>query len=319
MIGIDARRNQPESLIPGVIILAAILLMPVFFPAMAWLHCLIPLPVLFLLITLGQRQGNKIIKGAIIVAGLSAVISGHLPGLLISCSMLPLGFYLAHAMADKDNFIKTGTAGIFVLLASWGLLAIFYGVIFHLNPYVETLKALDQAISATYSSYQEASGLSPQTLADLKQAFMMMRQYVPVVMPSIFIMSSIFAVWINLAAGNALLRKKNVELAPWPEFNQWRLPEQLVWLVIVSGGGILLPTSLLQHISLNVFLVMGTVYFFQGLAVLVNFFVRWSVPRPFRIAIYAFILIQVYGFIFLAIAGLADVWIDFRKERPKTP
>ena len=316
MTGIDGRPEQPDRFIPGIIILAAFLLLPVLIPVFAWLHTLIPLPVLFFSITLGRRQGQNIAKVALVVAGIIAVVSGHLPGLLISCSMLPLGFCLGHDMAAKKSFLRTAANGIGVLLASWALLAIVYGMIFHLNPYAETIKALDLAISATYDSYREASGLSAETLADLKQAFILMRQYVPVVMPSVFIMSSIFAVWINMAAGNALLRKQNAGLAPWPDFNQWRLPEHLVWLVIAAGLGMLLPVSPVQHIGLNVLLVLGTVYFFQGLAVLVSLFGRWAVPRPFRIVIYAFILIQVYGFIFLAIAGLADVWIDFRKERP---
>lgn len=317
MTGIDGRQNQPDKLITGIIIVTAFLLLPVFIPALAWLHTLVPLPVLFYMTSFGRITGTKIVKTALIAAGGLAIVTGHLPGLLISCSMLPLGFYLAHAMGSKESFLRTGAVGIVVVLASWSLLAIMYGALYHLNPYAETVKALDLAITATYSSYQEASGLSAETLADLERAFTMMRQYVPVVMPAVFIMSSIFAVWINLAGGNVLLRKKNIDLTPWPEFNDWRLPEELVWLVIAGGMGMLLPVSLLQHISINVFLVLGTIYFFQGLAVLVSLFARWSIPKPFRIVIYAFILIQVYGFIFLAIAGLADVWIDFRKERSR--
>lgn len=317
MTGGDGRQNRPDRLIRGVIILAAFLLLPVFIPAFAWLHTLVPLPVIFLFADSGRRQAIRTVKTALLVAGGIAVVTGSLPGLLISCSMLPLGFYLAHSMGGRENFIRTAATGIVVLLACWAVLAVMYGVLYHLNPYAETIKALELAISATYDSYKEAANLSLDTLAELERAFAMMRQYVPIVMPAVFVMSSISAVWINLAAGNALLRKKDIDLVPWPEFNSWRLPEHLVWLVIASGVGILLPDSLLQHVSINTFLIMGTIYFFQGLAVLVSLFARWSIPRPFRIAIYAFILIQVYGFIFLAIAGLADVWIDFRKERPR--
>ncbi len=315
MTGIDGRQNQPDRIIPGIVVFVAFLLVPVFVPVMAWLHALIPLPVILFLVGSGQRQGLKIIKTAIVVAGAVALVTGNLPGLLFSCAMLPLGFYLAYAMAGKQSFVGTAAAGIAVLLAGWLVLAGAYGLLYQINPFAETVKAMDLAISATYGSYQEAAGGSRDTLADLEQAFTLMRQYVPVVIPSIFIISSIFAVWINMAAGNALLQKKDARLAPWPEFNQWRLPEQLVWLVIAGGTGMLLPASLIQHISLNVFLVLITVYFFQGLAVMVSLFGRWSIPRPFRIIFYAFILIQVYGFIFLAITGLADVWIDFRKDR----
>lgn len=292
----------------------AVLLLPVLSPKFFSLYFMVPLPVFYLFSGYGQQQGTRCLGTALIVAGIIALFNGTLSGLFASFTMLPLAFYLAQAVDKKETYLKTGTTAILLLLFSWIGYGIVYGVVHHMNPYKEILQALSQGVAASFAIYQESSDLSEQTLGDIKQAFQQLERLVPLILPAIITICAIFTVWFNMTAGNKLLKRKDPSLAPWQDFDQWRLPDQLVWPVIAVSLGIMLPESLLQKISLNGVLVLGTLYFFQGLAVLANLFNKWSVPRPFRIFVYVMVFVQAYGFILLCIAGLADIWLDFRKN-----
>jgi uncharacterized protein YybS (DUF2232 family) len=76
---------------------------------------------------------------------------------------------------------------------------------------------------------------------------------------------------------------------------------------------LLLPDGFLNDVGLNLILLVGILYFFQGLSVITALLARWK--APLWILIFTLVFFQVYGIIFLAVLGLADVWVDFRKSR----
>lgn len=130
-------------------------------------------------------------------------------------------------------------------------------------------------------------------------------------------MTVIGTVWVNLVAGDWLLKRRGGTLSNWTHFSQWRLPEYLVWGVIASGLFLFLPDNPLSALGLNTLLVLGLVYFFQGLSIMTFLLKKWAVPAPLKVFLYALLVVQAYGMIILAGLGLADVWLDFRKPRPE--
>ncbi len=318
MAGQDDSQTRLTLSILCIGLIATVFLLPILTSQFGWLHTLIPLPILLVLIGFGTSHGTRIISVAVIIAGMVSVLTGSLASLLVSFTLLPLGFYLAQAAQKKETCLNTALTGVVLLIACWISSGFLYGLIYHINPYNEIIGVFDRGISATYAIYQESSDLSAQALKELEPVFLQLRNIVPVIMPAIVTISAVFTVWLNMTAGNWLLKKKDPCLAPWQDFYYLHLPEKLVWPVIIVGVGLIFPIAPLQSFSINGVLILGTLYFFQGLAVLATLFNKWSVPRAFRILVYALILIQAYGFVFLAIAGLADVWLDFRKSRSKT-
>ena len=145
-----------------------------------------------------------------------------------------------------------------------------------------------------------------------------LRSVIPGIMPGLLLLTMVNTVFFNMALGQYLLRRKKQELSPWPPFAEWRLPEQLVGLVIVSGICILIPGGFLRDIGFNIGLLSGTLYLFQGLAVLITLLNKWQVPLSVRILIFLLVIFQAFGIIILIILGLADVWADFRKDRNKS-
>ena len=64
----------------------------------------------------------------------------------------------------------------------------------------------------------------------------------------------------------------------------------------------------------NLLLVLGTVYFFQGLAIVAFYFERWRVPLFVRGFVYAVFFLGRVVSMGVAVLGLFDVWFDFRKH-----
>jgi uncharacterized protein YybS (DUF2232 family) len=123
-------------------------------------------------------------------------------------------------------------------------------------------------------------------------------------------------VFLTMVIGQWLLNRKDRALSSWPPFAEWRLPDKLVAVIIVAGVFVMLPGAILNDVGLNMIFLVGTLYFFQGLSVINALLTRWQ--APFWILIVSLVFFQVYGFIFLAVLGLADVWADFRKRRIDT-
>lgn len=64
-------------------------------------------------------------------------------------------------------------------------------------------------------------------------------------------------------------------------------------------------------------IVMGTIFFFQGLAIAAFYFERWKLPFYVKGVIYAVVFLQQFASMAIAVLGLFDVWFDFRKLAKK--
>ncbi len=99
------------------------------------------------------------------------------------------------------------------------------------------------------------------------------------------------------------------------DLSRWSTPEWLIWPLLATGFGIFMPISAASDIALNGFLVTMAVYFCQGLAIIRFYFQSLGVPAIVRIVIY-FLLAHVVVAALVCIAGVFDMWIDFRRLKP---
>jgi uncharacterized protein YybS (DUF2232 family) len=301
----------------GMLILIAVFSLPAIHPNMTgWLSSLVPLPVFYYLICFGKEQGSTLIRNAILLSGGIALLFGSLPLLIFSLTLVPLGFVFFYAAQKKTPPVQTGFNGILVLGAAWLLFWTGLGIVEQINPYRELLAALDHGLSRAFNLYQEDSGLPADTLQNLETAVEQLKLFIPKILPALLFTGILYTVWMNQALGNWLLKKKNQSLAPWQDFKEWQLPDNLVWGLILGAGALFFLNGPLNTFGLNIVIALGALYFLQGLAVLVSLLHRWSVPRPLRLLIYGFLVMQTFGIVILSFIGLAEVWADFRKLNP---
>ena len=73
------------------------------------------------------------------------------------------------------------------------------------------------------------------------------------------------------------------------------------------------PDEQIRFFSLNIFIMTCFVYLLQGLAIISFLFQNKNVPVFFRYLFYFLIAVQQFLMIPIAIAGLFDIWVDFRR------
>jgi uncharacterized protein YybS (DUF2232 family) len=103
------------------------------------------------------------------------------------------------------------------------------------------------------------------------------------------------------------------------DFSRWSASEWLVWLLLASGFGIFIPVQAISDIALNGFICIAAIYFCQGLAIIGFYFQSLAVPSIVRGIIYFVVFAQPVVAALVSIAGIFDMWIDFRRLKPPSP
>jgi len=131
--------------------------------------------------------------------------------------------------------------------------------------------------------------------------------------PAITIALTLLMVWLNLLLSKSLQVAGRFHFYNFGHLNQWKAPEFLVWVVIGCGIVLILSGNGLRLLSLNGVIILMTIYFFQGIAIVSFYFEKKRFPRLLKIFIYSIIAVQQI-FLFLIIGlGFFDMWMNFRK------
>ena len=300
---------------PPTLLIGLFFFLPVAIPSLfGWLNGLLAVPVFFLFITTGdEKQATLLIRNGLLFAAVGALLLNKFELIVFALTMLPLGYSLYRSTQRGDDPVTAGIQGVITLAASWFLFWLVYGGMSGINPYANLLATLDGSFDQIIKIYRDQSDLPVDVQYNLEQLVIGIRYFLPRILPGLLAGSVILTVWLNMVIGNRLLLRVQPEKAAWPEFSRWQLPDKLVWLVIVAtvlstiGGGVVKSTGYCLAI------VSVMLFFFQGMAILIHFLNRWKVPGFLRIILYVILAVQSYAIVVLAMVGIADIWLDFRK------
>lgn len=133
------------------------------------------------------------------------------------------------------------------------------------------------------------------------------------IMPSLVIAGCAVAVWISLLAGSIIFRKRSMWYPDFGDLTRWKLPDGIVWAVMITFAVALIPWRAMMFVGMNGLIILLFLYMFQGFSVIAYFFKVKNVPLFIRIALYGIILVQQLLILPVAVLGIIDVWADFRK------
>jgi uncharacterized protein YybS (DUF2232 family) len=134
------------------------------------------------------------------------------------------------------------------------------------------------------------------------------------IFPALAMSGAVFTVWVNLLAGRILFRRNGVAFPDFGDLAAWKAPEKLVWILIAAGVMIIVPMEGTAIVGMNLLILCGLVYLFQGLAIAAFFFREKRVPVTVRWLFYILLLVQQYMLVIVIAFGLFDMWVDFRKR-----
>ncbi len=246
---------------------------------------------------------------------LFGVRSAQYLGLIYFIYFLIFAYLFRWAMEQRWSFsrwmsISVGSASLFLLVALV-LLSLLGGSV------VEGARNYMQAMMNELVTAQESAGLSIQQVARLEANSSEIVAFSLSIMPGVLVLMGGLTAMLNMLMARWLIRGGR-RFSHMRSFNNFHVPYGLVWITITFGflfffDRYIAPLPGLSIIALNGLIISGGIYFFQGLiiasAILKGFRARW-----FKILFYLMIVlfIQTAGPV-LALIGLSDVWIDYRK------
>ncbi|HIJ78715.1 MAG: YybS family protein [Desulfobulbaceae bacterium] len=310
----NIKKEAQTEQIKAIGITAFILSLPTFIPGLGLLNCIIPLPIYYYLVVFGKNNGTTVVTWAVGIVGLLAVFTGALNGILFTLTLVPLGFMLAKAKEQNEPILTAGTKGALIIAVAWFGLALAYGSISRSNPYQDILLNLDKGFETSFTLYENSGKIQADDLKTIKIFFDQLQDLTKRLFPALLVTLIFSIVWLNITFGHWLLHKKDPALSHQHDLQNWRLPEMLVWLVILAGIAVIIPDPGFSTFGMNLGLVLGFLYFAQGLAILSSMLTTWAVPPLLKVLIYSLLFLQSYGMALLAALGLTDVWIDLRKR-----
>jgi len=175
-----------------------------------------------------------------------------------------------------------------------------------------------QALNNLLANYYENIFLEQEQILLFQQLVYQVSQIVIKLIPGLLIVGSLLQAWGNQLLVNYVISEEDENKQKQYNFIFFKLPELLIWLVILVGIIVWLCDGLMYWIGLNILLVLCVAYFFQGLAVLVYWLKKSKIPKVLRLGIYILLVIENILTILIALVGLFDVWFNFRQIEETT-
>lgn len=258
-----------------------------------------PLPLLLL----RRHEGRKAFGVGVVFGGLVLALLGSPTIVCFFAAAALLSFIFCEC--ENQDIGYAGTVLITVLVVTGFIsLAGSYAVHQGFNP----VQFFREQIQMALTQLSLPSGITVDKEALIRQV------------PSALLILVIMSVWIN-----SILAPRVETLLGWgprpkyvvsgfkpEELTGWKVPDSFVWIALVSAGGAFFEfePAWLHWVAVNVFNLAVMLYFFQGLAIIVNFFVVKKVSYLWRTVAYLFIFSQL--FLMVAFLGYVDLWMDFR-------
>ena len=277
----------------------------------AFLNLLTPLAAAYLSMRFGLKSGIVVVvvTGALLFQLSSAYTLFAYLGMFGAGSLL-LPLFLRRKL-PWDRAVLYATAGSAIVTAAMMLLAVALNGI-NIQTLIEQMiqSEVDQAMQI----YRD-SGFSESQLQNMQQIVDGL---------AVFIGESFFGLYLAciLAIQTFCLLLLQRVKGSWYQiagtpFAAWRLPAALIWVLIVAGFTLLAPVDTISLIGRNLLVVLLPLYFLQGMAVVTSYLQKKPYPPLVKGLIYLLLSILNPLPIIITCVGVFDLWIDFRRPRPK--
>lgn len=264
------------------------------------------------------------LKGSKASAGIAALLGTLITGLIFSppvgawyaaqCGII--GLVVPELLLKGHSRFRTILWSSSIALALMAVLVLVFTVTSGKDPQFFVQKEIQDALGQASKLYEQQSRLSPQDLEVVKQGLqsigqIMMRTYPALATINLGLISAVTVLLFSRFAAQLSLGITG------GRFSDYRVPELLVWPLIIAGFALLAPMPAITTPALNVVTVLAVLYFMQGLAVLITLCNRTAVSSLLKVMLTILLLTQPYLAVIVTITGIFDYWGEFRT--PKQP
>jgi len=300
-----------KDILSGIAITTLIFAVSVYMPIIGFISALfIPLPTLFYRSKLGRKTGAIIPVLTILL--MTVFLGGVSIDILFFFELLLLGFILSELFELDLTVEKTMLyASSFVVLTGIVCL-LFYSQVSNTGIIALVSEYVAKNLELTLALY-ENMGVSAENIQMISASLNNIQYVLVRIIPAIVVTSTVFVSWSCLLIAKPMLKSRKLFYPAFGSLNLWKAPESLVWGVIGSGVMLILPYKTLKIIGLNILLVLMTIYFFQGIAIVSFYFEKKQFSRMLRFVLYSLIALQQIVLLVVIGLGIFDMWLNFRK------
>ena len=305
------RETLSREILKGLGIILLLFAISLYFPIIGFLcSLLIPLPVLFFRAKLGRKPA--VFLSITSAVAMTAALGGVTGDVVLFSGLMLLGFMLGELFETDLPVEKTVGFSTAAVLVAGFIVLLGYSAVLQTGIFTLVSDYVTANIQLTLAFYQ-SMGMSEENLRIISGAMEDLRYILIRISPAIGIASTLVISWSTLLLARPLLKAARLRFPDFGTLNRWRAPENLVWLVIVSGLAAVTPVDGLMITGINGLIVLGTIYFFNGIAIVSYYFEAKHFSRPARICLYGLIALQQFLLIVVIGLGLFDIWLNFRK------
>ena len=305
-----------KDIATGVLITSLIFLVSVFIPIIGFVAALfIPLPILFYRLKLGRTNGLII---AVVTSLVMVVLIGGLSiDILFFCGLLLTGYVLGELFELNLSIEQTVLIASGSVLLSGFISLIISSILTGDGIYAIVSDYVGENLELSLMMYK-SMGMSEENIQVISQSLDKIQQVLVTIIPALVSASTLFVAWISILLARPVLISRSLHYPDFGPLNQWKAPEYLVWVVIGCGLSLFLPHTAIKVIAVNGLLILMTIYFFQGIAIVSFYFDKKGLPRFVRVFLYTLIALQ--QLVLLAVIGLGffDLWVNFRRLGKQT-
>ena len=274
-------------------------------------------PAPILLFAVGRLSPNLRATLAVLLAGVLVAIAAGVSAAISYEIAFGMAAVLMCVMLERKypfELIVMATAGMMLIVATGAALIAAGSPDAMLTAIHQSLKAGMERGQDFYKSIGMDAGMTPDTQATAIDIFIRLS-------PALAAISAAAAVMLNLGIFWRWAGKKRLSYDLFGELQKWTAPEWLVWVLLAAGFAFqgfkyLIPIKPIETIALDAFICVGMVYFCQGIAIMAFYFRMLGMPAVARVAIYLITCVQPVLAVLVCLAGVLDMWVDFRRLKP---
>jgi len=303
--------NISKDIVSGIAIIGLIFTTSTYLPVIGFFFSLfIPLPILFYRSKLGRKTG-------LIVCILSIVMMIVMTGsisldIFFFAELLLLGFVLSELIEMHLSIEKTISYACVSVLITGIVILFFYSNLSNTGIYALTSEYISRNLKLTMVMY-ESMGVPEESIHVISNSMEKIHYVLIRIIPAMLISLTLFVSWATLLIAKPVLKAKNIFFPDFDSFKLWKTPEFMVWFFIGCGVMLILPENSFKILGLNGLIILMTIYFFQGIAIVSFYFEKKNVPRIFRIFLYSILALQQLVLLSVIGLGFFDMWLNFRK------
>ena len=307
--------NILADIVNGIVITSIIFAISVYLPIVGFFcSLLIPLPVLFYRSKLGRKKGAIVPVASVI---LIIVITGGISiDILFFAELLLLGFILSELIEINLSIEKTILYACSSVLFTGIACLIFYSNISNTDIIGFVSEYIAKNLKLTMDLYENI-GIPQESIYMFSKSLENIQYILVRILPALIVASTLFVAWASLLLAKPILNSRALFYPDFGVLNRWKAPESFVWMIIGCGLILLFPDRGVKMLGLNGLIVMMTIYFFQGIAIISFYFEKKRLPRFLRIVLYAVVAMQQVILLIVIGLGFFDMWLNFRKLEMK--